>query len=562
MKKKMISVLTVTGLIFLVLAAGIITMFVKRYAPSKEMMDQKEYFGLTQDDQAALVVNNELKEEKLKIMDGRYYVEDDVVGKYINGRFYWDAKQNVMLYTLPTEILQIMPDTQQFQTSQGVQNTDYVILKAAGDSYYLDLEFIKKYSDMEYAVYENPNRVVIQTKWPEFQQVTVKKDSEIRQKGGIKSIIVDTVEKDEKMYLQEEMETWSKVSTKDGYTGYIKKEDISAPETVQMEYASTMPEFTSIHRDHKINLAWHQVTSIEGNASLTTVLANTQGINTISPTWFSVIDNSGTISSLASADYVNQAHSMGLEVWGLIDNFSSTADTLTFLSDTQARNNIISQLIAKASEVGMDGINLDFETITEEQAPHYVQFIRELSVACRNNGLVFSIDNPVPMPYTQHYDRKEQGIVADYVIVMGYDEHHSGDTEAGSVASLEFVRNGIQNTLKEVPADKVINAIPFYTRVWIEPFGGGNLTSEVLGMDGTTNYIAEKGMDVYWDEKAGQNIASLEGEDALYTIWVEDEQSIAEKMKLIQENGLAGVAEWKLGFERASVWPVIAQYLQ
>ena len=562
MKKKMISVLTVTGLIFLVLAAGIITMFVKRYAPSKEMMDQKEYFGLTQEDQAALVVNQELKEEKLKVIDGRYYVEDDVVGKYINGRFYWDDKQKVMLYTLPTEILQIIPDTQQFQTSQGVENTDYVILKSADDSYYLDLEFIKNHSDMEYTVYENPNRVVIQTQWPEVQQVTVKKDSEIRQKGGIKSIIVDTVDKDEKMYLQEEMETWSKVSTKDGYTGYIKKEDISEPETVQIEYASTMPEFTSIHRDHKINLAWHQVTSPEGNASLTTVLANTQGINTISPTWFSVTDNSGTISSLASADYVNQAHSMGLEVWGLIDNFSSTADTLTFLSDTQARNNIISQLIAKAAEVGLDGINLDFESITEEQGPHYVQFIRELSVACRNNGLVFSIDNPVPMPYTQHYDRKEQGIVADYVIVMGYDEHHSGDTEAGSVASLEFVRNGIQNTLKEVPADKVINAIPFYTRVWIEPFGGGNLTSEVLGMDGTTNYIAEKGMDVYWDEKAGQNIASLEGEDALYTIWVEDEQSIAEKMKLIQENGLAGVAEWKLGFERASVWPVIAQYLQ
>ena len=129
------------------------------------------------------------------------------------------------------------------------------------------------------------------------------------------------------------------------------------------------------------------------------------------------------------------------------------------------------------------------------------------------------------------------------------------------MASLEFVKKGIEETLKEVPAEKVINAIPFYTRVWIEPFGGGNLTSEVLGMDGTSRYIADKGMDVYWDEQAGQNIATYEGEDALYTIWVEDEQSIAEKMKLIQENGLAGVAEWKLGFERASVWPVIAQYL-
>lgn len=561
MKKKMISVVTVTGLIFLVLAAGVITMLVKRYAPSRETMDGNTYFGVTEGDQAALIVNRVLAEEKLKTADGRYYVEDAVVGKYINGRFYWDDKQKVMLYTLPTEVFQIVPDTKEYQTSAGVQQTDYVILKSIGDSYYLDLEFIKQYSDMEYTVYENPNRVVIQTEWPEFQQVTVKKDSEIRQKGGIKSIIVDKVEKEETLYLQEEMENWSKVSTKDGYTGYIKKEDISEPETVTVEYASTMPEFTSVRRDHKINLGWHQVTSAEGNASLASVLANTQGLNTISPTWFSVVDNSGTISSLASADYVNQAHSMGLEVWGLIDNFSTTADTLTFLSDTQARNNIINQLMAQADAVGLDGINLDFESITEEQGSHYVQFIRELSVACRNKGLVLSVDNPVPMPYTKHYDRKEQGIMADYVIIMGYDEHHSGDTEAGSVASLEFVKKGIEETLKEVPAEKVINAIPFYTRVWIEPFGGGNLTSEVLGMDGTSRYIADKGMDVYWDEQAGQNIATYEGEDALYTIWVEDEQSIAEKMKLIQENGLAGVAEWKLGFERASVWPVIAQYL-
>lgn len=561
MKKKMISVVTVTGLIFLVLAAGVITMLVKRYAPSRETMDGNTYFGVTEGDQAALIVNRVLAEEKLKTADGRYYVEDAVVGKYINGRFYWDDKQKVMLYTLPTEVFQIVPDTKEYQTSAGVQQTDYVILKSIGDSYYLDLEFIKQYSDMEYTVYENPNRVVIQTEWPEFQQVTVKKDSEIRQKGGIKSIIVDKVEKEETLYLQEEMENWSKVSTKDGYTGYIKKEDISEPETVTVEYASTMPEFTSVRRDHKINLGWHQVTSAEGNASLASVLANTQGLNTISPTWFSVVDNSGTISSLASADYVNQAHSMGLEVWGLIDNFNTTADTLTFLSDTQARNNIINQLMAQADAVGLDGINLDFESITEEQGPHYVQFIRELSVACRNKGLVLSVDNPVPMPYTKHYDRKEQGIMADYVIIMGYDEHHSGDTEAGSVASLEFVKKGIEETLKEVPAEKVINAIPFYTRVWIEPFGGGNLTSEVLGMDGTSRYIADKGMDVYWDEQAGQNIATYEGEDALYTIWVEDEQSIAEKMKLIQENGLAGVAEWKLGFERASVWPVIAQYL-
>lgn len=562
MKKKLTPVLTVCCLIVLVLAAGMITLLLKRYAPSKEKMDGAQYFQIEGEDEAALVVNHVPAEEKVKIIDGRYYVEDAIVGKYINSRFYWDEKQKIMLYTLPAEVFQIVPDVQEYQTSQGTQNVGYVILKSQGDAYYLDLEFIKSFTDMEYTVYEDPARVAIRTDWSEAQMVTVQKKSAVRQKGGIKSLIVYEAQKGEKLYLEEELENWSRVSTEDGYSGYIEKEDISQPETVATEHTSTAPVYTNIQRDHKINLAWHQVTSPEGNATLTQMLSNTQGLNTISPTWFSVVDNSGTISSLASADYVNQAHGMGLEVWGLIDNFSQSADTLTFLSDTQARTNIINQLMAQADAVGLDGINLDFESITEEQGPHYVQFIRELSVACRNKGLVFSIDNPVPMPYTQHYNRKEQGIVADYVIVMGYDEHHSGDTEAGSVASLEFVKNGILNTLKEVPAGKTINAIPFYTRVWIEPYGGGNLTSEVLGMDGAVRYMEEKGMEAYWDETSGQNVAILEGDDGIYSIWLEDEQSIAEKMKLVQENQLAGVAEWKLGFERASVWPVIAQYLQ
>ena len=562
MKKKLLPVLTVFCLVVLVLAAGVITFLIKKYTPSGEMMDGESYFQIQKNDEAALIVNRIVEEEKVKIIDGRYYVEDTVVGKYINGRFYWDANQNVMLYTLPLEEFYITPETQQYQTSQGMQNVDYTILKADGEHYYLDLEFIKAYTDMDCTVYENPARVVIRTDWDAVQMVTASNDCKLRQKGGIKSIIVDEVVKGEKLYLEEELENWSKVSTEDGYTGYVEKKYISDPETVTVDHTSVIPEYTSVRRDYKINMAWHQVTSESGNATLQQVLANTQGLNTISPTWFSVVDNNGMISSLASADYVNQAHGLGIEVWGLIDNFNKNADTLTFLFNTQARANIISQLMAQAESVGLDGINLDFESITEEQAPHYLQFIRELSIACRQRGLVFSIDNPVPMPYTLHYDRKEQGIVADYVIVMGYDEHHSQDTEAGSTASIEFVKNGILDTLKEVPAEKIINAIPFYTRVWIEPFGGGNLTNETLGMDGASRYIEEKGMDVFWDETTGQNVAIAETEDAIYTIWVEDEQSIAEKMKLVQENQLAGIAAWKLGFERASVWPVISQYLQ
>ena len=562
MKKKLLPVLTVLCLIILVIGVGMVTLLIKRYAPSKEKMDGAEYFQVTGEDEAALIVNRTVTGEKVKIIDGRYYVENAVVGKYINGRFYWDGKQNVMLYTLPTEEFQITPDTQEYQTSQGVQSVDYVILKSQGDTCYLDLEFVAAYTDMTYMVYENPNRVAIQTRWGDTRMVEVNEKSVIRQKGGIKSTILTEVQAGDLLYLEEELENWSKVATDDGYTGYIQKKDVSQPETITLTHTSTAPEYTNIRKDYKINLGWHQVTSQEGNAALASIVANTQGLNTISPTWFSVVDNAGTISSLASADYVNQAHGMGLEVWGLIDNFNTNADTLTFLSDTQVRANIINQLMAQADAVGLDGINLDFESITEEQAPHYVQFIRELSIACRNRGLVFSIDNPVPMPYNRFYNRKEQGIVADYVIIMGYDEHYSGSTEAGSVASLEFVKNGILDTLEEVPAEKTINGIPFYTRLWTEPFGGGNMTSEAMGMQSAADYIAANGMDTYWDDTVGQTVATLETEDALYSMWLEDEQSVAEKMKLVQENQLAGVAEWKLGLEKPSVWPVIAQYLQ
>lgn len=562
MKRRISPVLLVLILIVLVAAAGIGTALIRRYMPSGEKMDGSEYFSLNDSSEAALVVNRELKEEKAKIIDGRYYIENTVVGEYINGRFYWDEKNQVVLYTLPTEMFQISPDTTEYQTSQGVQSTDYVILRREGDSCYLDLEFIQQYTDMEYQTYDDPARLVIRTEWNEETMVTALKDSQIRQKGGIKSIIVDEIEEGEQLYLLDQMDNWSQVATEDGYTGYIRNEDISEPEQVMFSHESTQPEYTSIQKDYKINLAWHQMTTADGNATLAEMVAGSQGINTISPTWFSIADNSGNITSLASADYVNQAHSMGMEVWALIDNFSTEVDTLAVLSDTQARANIINQLMAQADAVGLDGINVDFESITEEQGPHYVQFIREISIACRNRGLVLSIDNPVPMPYSTHYNRREQGIVADYVINMGYDEHHSGDTEAGSVASLGFVRQSIEDTLQEVPAEKVINAIPFYTRLWKEPYGGGNLTSEVLGMDGASSFISENGMDVYWDSEAGQNVAMLDGEDGLYSIWVEDEQSIEEKMKLVQEYQLAGVAAWKLGFERDSVWPIIAQYLQ
>ena len=308
-----------------------------------------------------------------------------------------------------------------------------------------------------------------------------------------------------------------------------------------------------------MNLAWHQVTSTDANSYFADAVQNMTGVNVISPTWFSVTDNSGNISSLASGEYVMQAHEKGLKVWGLVDNFNENMNTKEVLSKTSSRQNLENRLITYALKVGMDGINVDFESLSEGVGIHFLQFLRELSIQCHANNLVLSVDNPVPEDFTSHYDRAEQGKVVDYVIIMGYDEHYVG-SDAGSVASLPWVEQGVKDTLSEVAAQRTILAIPFYTRLW-KTTDGGALTSEAIGMDQAQQTISDNGAETYWDKKTSQNYGTYEGDGATYQIWLEDSKSIAEKVKLIKKYKLAGVAEWKLGFENSGIWSVITENL-
>ena len=556
-----VMVLVVILLIVVVAAVGVLTAAIKRRTPSDTRMDLNTYYGLEKEDDVALVLQNTVSEAKGKLMDGHVYLDYDTVSNVLGGRFYWEADSSQMLYTTPNEILTIAPESTAYTVNGENKDEGYKIIRQTDDKIYLALDFIQKYMKITSTVTENPNKAVIRYQWGSEKIVKAKNDTVIRYRGGIKSDILADVAKGTELTLIEELDNWSQVATPDGFNGYVAKEDLTASEEKDVEYdGSYKEEFTSLTRDHKINLAWHQVTSEDANAGLAQTLEGITGINVISPTWFSVTGAEGTISSLASADYVNLAHEKGLEVWGLIDNFNKDVSTLDTLSNRTSREHLIQKLIEEAARVGLDGINVDFETLTQEEAPHFIQFIRELSISCRKNNLVLSIDDPVPQ-FTSFYNRKEQGIVADYVIIMGYDEHTDGTEKAGSVASLPFVEEGIQQTLKEVPENKVINGVPFYTRLWFTD-NAGTVTSEIMGMDQADKIVAEMGMEKYWNKEVSQNYAELATDNGLYQIWLEDEQSLDAKMQLIQKYELGGVAEWKLGFERADVWNTISQYLQ
>ena len=548
MKKQQKPVVIVCILILVLAVVGVGTHFIKKYIPTKERMDLTEYYGQTGEDEMTVILGTDIMETKAVKSGDRVYLPLDMVNTYLNQRYYWDSANQQILYATPSE-LQYYPASESGDSEVWLKD----------DTVYLNLDFIKKYTDLDAYVYDNPSRIAIQHQFTSVNTVTVKKDTSIRYRGGIKSPILTDVSEGTTLIYMEALEDWVQVATMDGYIGYVQKDTLSDMETKDFERDFQKEEYTYLTMEDKVNLSWHQVTTQEANAYLADSIANISGVNVISPTWFYIQDTAGNIGNIASADYVSLAHERGLKVWGLIDNFTADVSTTDTLSQLASRQNIIQQLVQTALSVGLDGINVDFESLSEDAGPHFLEFLRELSIECHKNNLVVSVDNPVPEDFTSHYDRKEQGLVVDYIIIMGYDEHYVG-SDAGSVASLPWVEQGVQDTITEVAPERTILAIPFYTRLWKTT--GGAVTSEAIGMDEAQNVLSANAVEPVWDGSVGQNYATFEQDNSTYQIWLEDAQSIAEKVKLIPKYNLAGVAQWKLGFENSSIWQTISDNLQ
>lgn len=567
--------------IILAIAAVVAAFLWKRYSPSEEKYDLNKYYGIEQEGQLAITVDNQVVEPHGMIADGKAYIQYDIVRNYINSRFYWDPNENILLYTLPNDTVSVGVGSKDYNVSKEKKSEDYVILKTEGSTAYIALDFIQQYTNIEYELYDDPSRVMIVTDWGETTVATVKRDTQVRYQGGVKSPVLTEISKKDEVTIVESEENWKKVRTKDGFIGYVKNSALKKEETKNISRDFEEQQFTNISKDYTINMAWHNVTNNDANSGVLQRIAESKGLTTIAPTWFHVQDTDGNLQSIASADYVNYAHQSNIEVWAAVRDFdggiNSYEETYEMLRYTSKRENLINQLISEVLRVGIDGINVDFEKVSDECGEHYIQFIRELSVRCRQNGIVLSVDNYVPKGYNMQYDRKEQGIVADYVVIMGYDEYYAGSPQAGPVSSYNYVKEGIEETLKEVPAEKVISGIPFFTRLWEETpkteeelaSQAGteeaeytmNVNSQALDMASAQAKLAEAGVQTTWDETIKQNYATWTVENTTYEIWLEDEQSIEPKLQLMKENKLAGTAAWALGQENAEIWNLILKYV-
>jgi spore germination protein YaaH len=544
-----------------------VSRYVKEIMPVFEHANTNDLFKGDRDDRFAIILEEkvfvdqafEIDKEQEKFI----YIPLDFVQDNIEPHYFWDEEENILTLTTLKELITIQPEATYVEVNKQRVEYEYELL-IIEESPYIALDFIIEWVPIQYTYYYNPSRVYIEWTNQIHKKGDVKNSQAyIREMPSNKGLIVTEVKKGDVITIYNEVDGWFYVKTRSGWLGYVeqsKVENIRLTSSKDWEGAYINKEYLP---KEPINMVWHQVTNRKANDGLQKLLENTKGINVLSPTWFTIKDEAGNINSIADKSYVEWAHINGYQVWALVDNQFSKSLTHQVLQSTKIRREMIHQLIEYAIEYNLDGINIDFENVGSEDGQAFVQFIRELAIACYENELVLSIDAYVPAPWTAHYNRNELSKVADYIAIMAYDEHWSTSPVSGSVASIGFVEKGIINTLKEVPNDKIILGLPFYTRLWREEVVDGEIkvTSRAYSMAYIETVLEENEAKVVWDEESQQFYGEYYIEDVRYRVWIEEDKSIEEKMKLYERYELAGVAAWKLGLEKPSIWDIITDYI-
>lgn len=570
MKRRFLPALILLVLILLAGGGAAGVFLYNRYSEGTDRADLYRYFSLGSGNEGAIMLDGEILDDQCRILNGICYLKLDTIQNYLHNRFYYSEADREIRYTDALSVTTAALDQSAYTITTGGAaegfDAGYTVALSIDNDCYIALDFVEKFVDVRHVVYEEPFRAVIDYNEVGREYGIVKKNTAVRWFAGVKSdILTDLLEGDAVRILDEdEVEGWIKVATADGLIGYVKRNRLGSRKMQEYESKTDYeePEYTSLGLDEPIRMGFHAVYNSTANRDLSSVLDTAYNINVISPTWFSLSDNYGNFTSLASAEYVEEAHGRGVQVWGLVEDINNTGvDIYEVLAYGEHRAHLIDGLISEAERVGLDGINIDLEDVRSAEGVHFVQFLRELSIACREHGLVLSVDNYPPNSGNAYNDYAEQGVVADYVILMGYDEHWGGSGDPGSTASQPFVERSLDNLLAMVDASKVINAMPFYTRMWVTS-SEGTVTDFAVPMKEISQRASDAGMTIVYDGETMQNYGEGILSNGTAQMWIEDIDSIENKCRAAAEREVAGVAAWRLGYETREVWEMIGSYIQ
>lgn len=536
---------------------------------SSKMADLNGYFKTTSDDTASVVENGEVTDDKITVRDGKLYIPYETVIEKYNENFYWEQTDDRLLYTTGDGVYAAKLQDNYYTLDGNGTQTGYQICYKNGETLMVCLDYVRIFTNFDYKLYGGggePYRACVKTEWgTDVVADVIEDDIAVRTVADKEGDILKKLRKGNTVVIvASENEKWVKVTTDDLITGYVETkhlgEKYDRPETPVTDVAPITVTTVADYAQPVI-LAWHNVTNENSAQYLKENEKFLPYINTISPTWFALADNEGTVESIASSSYVETCHAKGLKVWGLVSNLTYPEVSLgEILPYPEKRDYVTEQLLNYAAQYNLDGINIDFESVPSDVGPSYIQFIREFSLKAHAKNLVVSVDNYVPKEYSMHYNRKEQGIFADYVIIMGYDEHTAASEEAGSVASLDFVMEGIEKTLEEVPKEKIVNALPFYVRYWIVDDNENILDMQTLTMTKGLETVTAAGAVPEWNEASGQNYAEWKTPEGTNKIWLEDIKSIQAKLDVMKAHDIGGAAVWQLAFGTEEAFQIIDEY--
>lgn len=517
-----------------------------------------------------LVINNSNTTKNLKndviVENGVVYVSTKDIANFFDDHIFYDNKYNQIITTSETKVA-----TLKLNENKAKVNGSTVDLVASakkiGEQFYLPFsEISESVYNVETTYIEDTNTVVLVSLDRELTYANSSKKNSVKSKPTMFSKTVDKIEKGDNVTVvpskNGDENGWTKVTTENGKIGYVKTTTLANTKKIRdnLEMGKQI--------QGNVSLVWEYFSKYAKAPQRTEKI---DGVNVVAPTFFSLSDSKkGAIVAnvgQAGQNYINWAHSNGYRVWPWVANEATNkADkdlTSEILNDYKLREKLISSIVSAVEMYNLDGINLDFENMYESDKDAYSRLVIELAPRLKELGKVLSVDVTAPdgsPDWSLCFNRNVIGDVADYVIFMAYDQHNQSSTEAGTVAGCDWVEANINKFLGQegVKPEKIILAMPFYTRVWNVTDGG--LSSSAVDMKSQSTLIPGDAK-ITWDDSLKQNLAEYEKNGRTYKVWMEDAKSLKCKLDLVKKYNLAGGAFWRKDQETSDVWKVINENL-
>ena len=512
-----------------------------------------------------LVINNKNITSNLKkdifIQDDEIYISKQDLGNFFDKYIYEDTQNNQIITTYDTKIAAISLDENKISIN-GVSKKTYAQTIKKDDAIYLPIKELEDVYGIEISYIENSKVITIDSTSKEQKKAIVTKNLPVKSTKKFIAKTVDKIKKGSYVVVISEDKGYTKIRTENGKLGYIKSKYLANEVTVR----ENMEETKQI--DGKVNLVWDYYSTVAKAPDRTGTTID--GINVVSPAFFHLNKNGELEENVGETGkkYIEWAHNNGYKVWPMVQNSEAGSINVTsnIMNDYNKRQELISQIIIYCVKYKLDGVNIDFENMKQEDKNMYSRFIIELEPRLKEIGMTLSVDVTAPdgsETWSMCFDRNVIGDVADYIVFMAYDEYGASSNKAGTTAGYDWVELGIKKFIEteEIKEEKIILAIPLYTRVWTEDSSGKITSKNTVSMKNTYSIIPN-GVEKQWNDSLKQYYVEYKDGNNTKKIWIEDETSLKEKISLIKKYKLGGVASWQKGMETDNFWEFLKNEIQ